>query len=191
MTALTFGKHSGKTLEEIYQVDPGYVGWLAEKGYKQEMRTIALHFLEQQKRLEMLQSNDLKTAFIHLARSSIYPGITGRVRSLDVKSRVGFAEISISSMNNPMDMEDKDFLLSISTEHPQLDSVLQGETYEDDETKASWTIINGNPNLRKDEFPSLERTIWYASDCGQALNDGPVSAAEALVLLSHHLMQEV
>lgn len=41
---LTFGKHNGKTLNQVWSIDPGYIEWLAREGRDPDVRTAALSF---------------------------------------------------------------------------------------------------------------------------------------------------
>lgn len=41
---LTFGKHNGKTLNQVWAVDPGYVEWLAKEGRDPDVRAAAQSF---------------------------------------------------------------------------------------------------------------------------------------------------
>ena len=41
---LTFGKHSGKTLNQVWAVDPGYVEWLAREGRDADVKAAAQSF---------------------------------------------------------------------------------------------------------------------------------------------------
>lgn len=43
---INFGKHKGKTLEEIYATDEGYVKWLSEKGKDPAVRQAAVMVME-------------------------------------------------------------------------------------------------------------------------------------------------
>lgn len=38
---LTFGKHSGKTLEQVAEIDPGYIRWMAENMSSSKWRDAA------------------------------------------------------------------------------------------------------------------------------------------------------
>lgn len=42
---LAFGKHNGKTLGEVYQLDSDYVRWLADKARDEEVRSAAQELL--------------------------------------------------------------------------------------------------------------------------------------------------
>jgi len=42
---LTFGKYRDRTLAEVFQIDPGYVDWLAREGRDEAVRTAARSLL--------------------------------------------------------------------------------------------------------------------------------------------------
>ena len=39
---ITFGKHSGKTLPQIAEVDPGYISWAKENMTREPVRTLLM-----------------------------------------------------------------------------------------------------------------------------------------------------
>ena len=39
---ITFGKHSGKTLPQIVEVDPGYISWAKENMTREPVRTLLM-----------------------------------------------------------------------------------------------------------------------------------------------------
>jgi hypothetical protein len=45
MVTVSFGRHKGKTLSEIYEEDPNYVSWIADKANNPEVRRAAATFL--------------------------------------------------------------------------------------------------------------------------------------------------
>jgi hypothetical protein len=50
-TLVTFGRHAGKTIRDIYEADPGYVNWLMSESVKDQIvRRAARRFLEEQGR---------------------------------------------------------------------------------------------------------------------------------------------
>jgi hypothetical protein len=42
---LTFGKYRDRTLAEVFQIDPGYIDWLAHEGRDEAIRTAAHNLL--------------------------------------------------------------------------------------------------------------------------------------------------
>jgi hypothetical protein len=189
MDKLTFGKYQGSTLEQVYQRDPNYIQWLSEKAYQRVIRDAAQKILDTKKREAQVFARELREAFIQMVKDRTYPGISGRVRYLETESRPGFAEIVIGSRKNVMDLNDDDFMVSITTCNPGEYEERIGELVGHDTEVGEIIIINANPNIRNDEIPSLERAIWYACDYGasKAFNEQPVTAQEALQLLSDQL----
>jgi len=45
MIVLTFGKYRDRTLAEVFQIDPGYVDWLARERRDEAIRTAARSLL--------------------------------------------------------------------------------------------------------------------------------------------------
>lgn len=43
---INFGKHKGKTIANVYQIDPGYVKWLAENSFMDDVKTAAQCVIE-------------------------------------------------------------------------------------------------------------------------------------------------
>jgi len=60
---VNFGKHKGKTLEELVKIDRSYVNWLAEKSEIEKFRT-------ESKRL--LEANPVKTANVTIPKPKAY-----------------------------------------------------------------------------------------------------------------------
>ncbi len=184
---VTFGKYNGMTLEEIYAIDASYISWLAEKAFKNDVRSAAATLLRRQETAKRDAGQALREQFVALARSANYPGITGQVRFLDVECRLGYASIEFGSMD--ADEDDEYFAVELSTAHPQFEEYVDVEGYEDD-YRAPRVIEHDNRNLTSNEMPSLDRPVWWAIDVNEALNAQPVTACEALMLLSQYLSKQ-
>lgn len=185
------GKYAGKTFAQIYALDPSFVEWAARSGGSTTMRQAADAVLSAKESQQQEHSLRLKTEFLHLARSQTFPGLSGRVRDLTVKAQSGFAEIALSSCLDALDMEEDDFFLLLSTQHPLL-AIYSDRDLDGDETALAhgWKTNYRNPNLKEGGVPALNEPVWYAIDGNNALNEEPVTAFEALTLLSEHIQQK-
>src|SRR5262249_12145236 len=111
------------------------------------MRQAASAVLRNKEREAKQQSQRLREEFLTLAKSRVFPGITGRVRHLEVRSEKGEASILLGSFRDNIDLTEEEghFYIAISTQHPAYHRHPVSDAFIGDPDEAMYITENDNP----------------------------------------------